>query len=97
MTTLLLGRPLTFWDEEQISWIKEQEAKALLYQNPKYKKLQEKIDDKRSDIRILDRQIERVEIEISEIELEIDELEEEQNEIKKMVIKNHPYLKDIIK
>lgn len=46
MPTLILWRPLTFWDEEQINFIKENENRAQLTKNSEYLSLKKDYTDK---------------------------------------------------
>lgn len=89
MATLLLGRPLTFWDVEQIDYIKTREIQTVLYENKEWKKISESIDEK-------NREISSLENEIFDLETEIAELEEEQNALKNKIIEKNPILKNYL-
>jgi len=78
MTTTILWRPLTFWDEAQIEAIRKREVNTLLYQNKEYKELDNKINECNN--------------EISSLEDYIDDLNYEKQELKEEILKRNPFL-----
>jgi len=78
MTTTILWRPLTFWDEAQIEAIRKREVNTLLYQNKEYKELDNKINECNN--------------EISSLEDYIDDLYYEKEELRKTILKRNPFL-----
>jgi chromosome segregation ATPase len=90
---MLLGRPLTFWDTEQIDYIKIQEARAVLYENTEYKKVSQKMKDIEYDIQSKEQEVHELEVEIANLQDEVDDLECERNTIAQKIIEKNPYLK----
>ena len=65
MTTMLLWRPLTFWDDEQIEFIKDNDIKIKLESDKEFINI-------RSESRELDRKIEELESERDELYSELE-------------------------
>lgn len=86
----LLWRPLTFWDEEQIAFIKNQEIMAMCKKNDDYMELDEEISELSSTISWKEDEIYELRDEIDRLEDEVKEKIAEQDEAKKIIMEKYP-------
>ena len=67
MTTLILWKPLTFWDEEQIEYLRKQEIKLKIQEDKEFNNLRSEYHDKQSEIDELELEQENLYAQMSKI------------------------------